>query len=193
MALHNTHSQSGFALLLSLMVVSVVVSVGLSILDLSIKQLRLSTNSRDSEIAFHASGAGLGCARYHRTTQGSAMETGIAITASCFGVSMTPTITPIVVASGAARVYAMEATWGSVGSERCSQMKTLVITSDVAATTTISGAVIAAELPGYPYVDKKCGPGGRCTVISVQGYSQSCANVAANQVGIVEREVLLEL
>ena len=67
-------SQAGFALLVSLMVVSVVVSVGLVILDVTIKQLRLSTNSTDSEIAFHAANAGMECARFWRREERDTIE-----------------------------------------------------------------------------------------------------------------------
>ena len=51
---------------MSLIVVSVVISIGLVVLDLTLKQLRLSTNSKDSETAFHAANAAMECARYWR-------------------------------------------------------------------------------------------------------------------------------
>src|SRR6056297_3030355 len=70
----NTQSQSGFALLVSLIVVSVVVSVGLVLLDVTIKQLRLSSNSTDSEIAFHAANAGMECAQFWRRDLSDAIQ-----------------------------------------------------------------------------------------------------------------------
>ena len=77
--------ESGFALLITLIVVGVVLSVGLSILDLSIRQVRLSTNAKESELAFHAANAGMECARYWRRASSSEMETGQAIEPVCFG------------------------------------------------------------------------------------------------------------
>ena len=54
---------------MSLIVVSVVISIGLVVLDLTLKQLRLSTNSKDSETAFHATNAAMECARYWRNEE----------------------------------------------------------------------------------------------------------------------------
>jgi Tfp pilus assembly protein PilX len=46
--MHDTEKQAGFALLISLLVVGVVISVGLSVLDLSIKQVQLSSDAKES-------------------------------------------------------------------------------------------------------------------------------------------------
>ena len=193
MLLHNKNSQNGFALLMSLIVVSVVVSIGLSVLDLSLKQLRLSTNSKDSETSFHATNAGLECARYWRSLESAEMEAGDPISPSCFGISLgTITEGPTVNVSGPgdAYQYSMQASWGGVGSERCSQMKTLVIVSEPTSITTVTG--MQTLVPGYPYgTTKECEPGARCTVISVQGYSRACSAITLS--GTVQREVLLEL
>ena len=54
---YKENSQSGFALLMTLVVVSVIISIGVSVLDLSVKQVRLSTNAKESEAAFHAANA----------------------------------------------------------------------------------------------------------------------------------------
>ena len=183
------NQQSGFALLMALIVVSVVVSIGLSVLDLTMKQVRLSTNSKDSETAFHAANAGLECARYWRTTESDVMEVGGVITPDCFGV---PTMTPVItnLAGINAYVYEMEATWGVSSALRCSQMTILVITSDLSASTTVNN--MQTIMPGYPYgTTKECRPGARCTAISVRGYSRSCGEINAR--GTVQREVLLEL
>lgn len=189
---HHKEQQKGFALLMALVVVSVVVSIGLSVLDLSLKQLRLSTNSKDSETAFHATNAGLECARYWRTIESVDMEAGVSISPSCFGVSLgTVSATPVSVSgAGSASVYNMQTTWGLTGSQRCSDMRTLVIVSDPTATTTV--ASMQTLVPGYPYgATKECEPGARCTVISVRGYSRECGSITVS--GTVQREVLLEL
>ncbi len=191
MPLHN-QKQNGFALLMALVVVSVVVSIGLSVLDLSLKQLRLSTNSKDSETAFHATNAGLECARYWRTVESDDMEIGNNISPSCFGISLgTIGATTVSISGpGEAYLYSMQTTWSGAGAERCSVMKTLVIVSDPTSTTTVSG--MQTLVPGYPYVvAKECEPGARCTVVSAQGYSRACASITVS--GTVQREVLLEL
>jgi len=54
-------TEKGFALLMTLLIISVVLSVALTTLSLSIKQTRLATDTRDAEVAFHAANAGLEC------------------------------------------------------------------------------------------------------------------------------------
>ncbi len=189
-------NKSGFALLMSLIVVSVVISIGLSVLDLTLKQLRLSTNSKDSETAFHAANAGLECARYWREVDLATMELGQAVSPNCFNasaVNVSPSAVTVV-SAGDAYLYDMDFTWGVTGAIRCSQISTLVMVSDTTATTTIDNTVNPMDtlIPGYPYgTTKECEPGGRCSVISVRGYSRDCANISLP--GTVEREVLLEL
>lgn len=189
MIYHKPRAQSstGFALLLALVVVSVVVSVGLTVLELTMKQVRLSTNSKESELAFHAANAGLECARYWRVAGTVDMEAGNPIAMNCF--NQPENVTPDLIEAGVF-TYQTEFTWGQSAASRCSKMKTLVIVSDVSATTTVSS--METLIPGYPYGgNKDCEPGGRCTVISVQGYSSACGNIGT--IGTVEREVLLEL
>jgi len=81
----------GFTLLLSILVVSVVLSVGLGIFDIMTKELKLSGLGRESQIAFYAADAGIECFFYweikHPDLAGSAFEpgTGITNTISCAG------------------------------------------------------------------------------------------------------------
>lgn len=188
--------ESGFALLITLIVVGVVLSVGLTILDLSIKQVRLSTNAKESEIAFHATNAGMECARYVRSVKSAAMEIGQTITANCFGETVTnisPTAgvgAPAVSGDGTAFLYKYDVTWGDADARRCSKISTLVASSTIAG----SGMEITnmeSLISGYPDGDtKSCEEGARCTVISVRGYNKSCANIG--NYGTVEREVLLQ-
>ena len=57
------HKERGFALLMTLLIISVVLSVALTTLSLATKQTRLATDTRDAELAFHAANAGLECMR----------------------------------------------------------------------------------------------------------------------------------
>jgi Tfp pilus assembly protein PilX len=188
---HNRTKQNrGFALLMALIVVSVVVSIGLTILDLSLKQIKLSTNSRDSEIAFHAANAGIECSRYWRAFRDIEQETGSPFSPTCFEVAIGSQSATDVSPSGpgSAYLYEYEVTWGTPN--RCSQMSVLTINSDAGASTTIAN--ISTIIPGYlTSVDKECGPGGRCTIIASRGYSRNCNDI--NLIGTIEREVLLEL
>lgn len=187
------HKESGFALLISLIVVGVVISIGLSVLDVTIKQVRLSTNAKESELAFHAANAGMECARYWRRASSSDMEVGEPINPLCFGASpdsnTIDAITPTYVGDGEAFLYSYEFTWGGAN-PRCTQINTVVASSSaigVGVTTTNMTTLI----PGYPNgTDKYCEQGSRCSTISVRGYNRPC-NTATGY-GVVQREVLLQ-
>ncbi len=195
---HNRHTkkQAGFALLMTIIVVGVVLSVGLSILDLSIKQVRLSTNAKDSEIAFHAANAGLECARFVRRDNAVDMEAGNTAVASCFDgtTNIDPNTgsdpQPTLIGDGEAYLYEYEFTWGPAGSDRCTKIGTLVMSADLLQ----SGATTTNMIdlfPGFPDgAEYNCEPGGRCTVVSVRGYNRACGTV--DSYGVVEREVLLQ-
>jgi hypothetical protein len=200
--LSQSSRRAGFALIMSLLVVSVVITAGLTILDVSIKQVRLSGNAKDSETAFSAANAGLECGRYWRRVRSDVMEntsTGPpdnAANMTCFGTSTEPSpVAPVEVTGvgggGRAYVYDYRYSWGSGVDSRCSKITTMVIVSGAAATSTISLASMQQYLPGYPgsVSTKSCPPSGICTVLSSRGYNRSCIS---NSPGTIEREVLLE-
>ncbi|MEZ4104118.1 MAG: hypothetical protein R3B60_02410 [Candidatus Paceibacterota bacterium] len=190
---NNVSKQSGFALLIALIVVGVVVSVGLTLLDLTIKQLGLSTNSRDSEMAFHAANAGLECASYWRNYEYANLESGNNITLECFGDTDSDTpITDPSAGDGESHLYHFQFDWGPTGAERCSDVRMLLMVSDNGTTGSVVNNVDdVTMIPSYPYGSTKtCEPGGRCAVISVRGYNKTCSNIGST--GTLEREVLLE-
>ena len=186
-------TESGFALLISLIVVGVVISIGLSVLDLTIKQVNLSTNAKESELAFHAANAGIECARYWRRASSSEMEIGDPISPVCFGVTPdTNTIddtAPAFIGEGETFLYTYEFTWG--GTEpRCTQINT-VVSSSSALSIGVTTTNMTALIPGYPDGNEKfCEAGARCSTISVRGYNRPCST--ATGYGVVQREVLLQ-
>ena len=194
--------EQGFALLITLVVVGVVLAVGLSILDLSIKQVRLSSNAKDSEVSFHAANAGMECARYVRRVNSNKMEIGEDITPDCFGSTAAVTSGNQLPNSGAgmhisagdgeALFYTYDIGWGSPA-DRCTRVDTLVASTSITSASDLQIDNVSSALPGFPDASKKCEPGARCTVISVRGYNKSCAALGAGSTyGIVEREVLLQ-
>ena len=184
----------GFALLLTLLVVTVLISIGVSVLSLSIKQVRLATNAKDSEVAFHAANAGLECGLYWRRDKADQMENGQGILPiGCFGDG-TPgdySVSAITagVSGGEVYRYQYEFEWGAP--VRCTQIDTIVGSSS------LSGAGLQIPnmrnyIAGYPGDNtKECDPGTKCSVISVQGYNKPCS--AITSYGTVQREVLLQL
>jgi Tfp pilus assembly protein PilX len=187
---YSAENKTGFALLMTLIVVSVLISIGLTVLDLSIKQVRLSTNARESEIAFHAANAGMECARYWRRAASTTMEVGGAITPACFSGTLTTNSRSTVSsdANGDVFRYSYAITWAS--GNHCSQVTALV------ASTTPAGAGLTISnmqtlVTGYPDGNTKtCGAGERCTVLSVRGFNRPCTGVTGY--GVVQREVLLQ-
>lgn len=59
------HSSRGFALLLSVLVISMILSVALGITNIVIKENQLSALVRESEAAFHAADKGIDCALFY--------------------------------------------------------------------------------------------------------------------------------
>lgn len=196
----KTPTQSGFALLMTLIVVGVVLSIGLTILDVSIKQVRLSTNAKDSEIAFHAANAGMECARFVRKDEEYDMENGNGIAPSCFGVAANIgtndlsgdlSSSPDLSGAGEVFLYDYSFTWGSAGSDRCTRVLTLVASSSVTGLP-ITVINVSNWIPGFPVTRNfVCESGSRCTAVSVLGYNKPCSIVSTAK-GTVEREVLLQ-
>jgi len=185
---------SGFALLITLLVIGVVIAVTLAILELSLKQLQLSVNSRDSEIAFHAANAGLECAQRTRRIASTTIEAGGSLTFRCFGVTRSGVLnnldgitmsTPPV--RGDVRRYQADIQWGVGLDARCSEIDMLTI---VASSGAVTATGILAQIPSYGTNSKTCAQGARCTIIAVAGYSSTCAN--KGQMSTLKREILLE-
>jgi len=57
-------TQKGFAMLFAVLASSIVLAIGLSIFNLTIKELTLSSSGRESQIAFYAADTGAECALY---------------------------------------------------------------------------------------------------------------------------------
>ena len=201
-AINSPKQQSGFALLITILVLSVVVAVTLAIVELSLKQLKLSVDSTDSEIAFHAANAGLECARYTRRVESDNFESGANVQFNCFGSSATVAkmanpLFPVIPAGppaidGQVGRYQLNIDWGTTPNTRCTSVD---ITSIVATTTIVIGNNTTKKLPqyitGYSSSTKTCEAGERCTIMSVIGYSSACSDIASP--GVLKREILLEL
>ncbi|MCA9362357.1 pilus assembly PilX N-terminal domain-containing protein [Candidatus Kaiserbacteria bacterium] len=193
----NSQPESGFALLMALIVVGVVLTIGLSILDLSIKQVRLSSNADQSEVAYHAANAGMECARFIRRSESDAMEDGEDISdinPSCFGVgtyaedftdhtgeSYVPPVNEVELYQ-----YEYSFSWGS----SCTLINTLVASSSPLVVGTLEVTDMDTLVRGYPNLVWDFQPGEKPTVISVRGFNKSCNNI--DSYGTIQRELLIE-
>lgn len=195
--IHANHtSKKGFALLITLLTVGVIVSATLAIVELSRMQLKLSVDSRDAEIAFSAANAAKECAQYIRTTSSSTISVGQnIINTECLGgnvrVIEVPAGFPIEgVASNVYR-YQYEIDWEASGSDRCSAVDMIAIyarTDDITIGT--NGSPLSRYISNYRTNRMICVQGSECTIIAAAGYNSTCAN--RNNDGVLKREVLLE-
>lgn len=60
----RTTSQQGFVLFVALLTASLLLAVGLAVINLSLKGFTLSTDARESQFAFYAADSGAECALY---------------------------------------------------------------------------------------------------------------------------------
>src|SRR3989338_4082828 len=81
---HNT----GFVLLYAVLVASIALSIGLSLYGITIKELIISSSSRDSQLAFYAADAGTECALYWDIQEKAFSTTTPTNTITCAGSSM---------------------------------------------------------------------------------------------------------
>ncbi len=196
---HNNQTQKGFALLMTLLVVTAVVSITLAVIELSLKQIELTVTARDSELAFQAANAGMECVRYLHRQSSSTLSTSLPgnIPYTCFNnvadtlrdTFSSPVVTFATTGTGAVRRYGAEITWGPSG-DRCSVIDMVVMRVDAAATGNYVITNLVNVFPGYTVGDKSCGPGSICTIAEVTGYNKPCNQRTSP--GSVRREVLLE-
>ncbi len=64
------HASKGFALLITLIFVSVILALGASLLDVAYKQILLSSSSRQSQYAFYNADSAMECALFYDQKNG---------------------------------------------------------------------------------------------------------------------------
>jgi hypothetical protein len=187
--------KSGFALLITLLTVSVIVAVTISLVELSRLQLRLAVDSRDAEIAFAAANAGMECAQRLRLVASSTIRAGSIVSESCFSQTMTLTATNIsAVAGSRVDYYTGNLSWpipinpGDPPTNRCTEigMVSIITGSDPISYNVSTHFPNIAD--GQQLIT--CPAGAECTIISASGYNAVCAG--KNQRGVLKRDVLLQ-
>jgi hypothetical protein len=187
---HTASKQNkGFALLLTLVVVSVVLSIGLSLIDITLKQLVLSGIGRDAEIALHAAYAGTECARYWRFDSGTELITGTApVLTECFGSGSITAESPgheeVITYVHRAKY---EQTWGDFGDRRCTQMDIYLFDAKAADAAT-PGTNVSYLVPETD-TNVVCTAKKICTYIISRGYNRACIDLDSPRT--VEHEVVL--
>lgn len=189
-------NQSGFALLMTIIVVSIMVSIGLTILDISLKTITLSNNAAQSEIAFHAANAGMECARYTRRQQRPDFIEGNDVTFDCLGSSVTSVegdngesvIGSGISANSQVYTYRFKITHGTP--QRCSEGTVVILDSEVSqASIDNTDAETFFPWEDGPFT---CPLFSVCTLAFVRGYNTSCSNVDSGAGQFLQREILLK-
>ncbi len=178
-------STTGFALLLTLIISSVLLAVGLTLLNVTLKQFQLSAVSRESEIAFQVAQIGMECARYWRYEKGPEFTANSETNPSlnCLGItfndSFTSGHTPLS-GSGAHNRFNYQSTV-NLGTNRCMQIAVDVIVSGPSART--------VSITNFG--SKSCGINEVCTVVISRGYNVACSQIGTN-IYTVQRELTAE-
>jgi Tfp pilus assembly protein PilX len=181
----------GFALLLALIVSSVVLAIGASILSISINQVNLSSTARESEFAFQAAHAGIDCLWYWRGEE-SDLYTATNVAESnpvinCFGGNpITSSKVRIQQTAGVGNtdLFSNVFEWGDP--LRCTAVTMYVMNAYGGDLTTR----FANKGIGNDGV-KTCLSGNICTVIVSDGYNRSCGEIYTS-IFSVQREITLE-
>lgn len=170
------NNERGIALLITLLVMTVLLGVSASLLNITIKQLQFSSIGLASEMAFQASNAGMECMLYH-DYQGyplSKFDVGQARPSiGCMGAADSNTIADTNTASKAIRTYKFD--WGSPAV--CSEM-TIYKFYNPGATEDMSTALGRSG---------DCAQGVTCTVIRARGYNVACGSIYTPRT--IEREL----
>ncbi len=184
--MNKQHSQKnkGFALLLSLIISSVVLSIGLSMLHITIKQLTLGQTALSSEIAFQAARAGIECLRHSALINHTDfIINGGSVAIQCLGQTSTMSDSD---SSNNTQRFIHYFDWINSESTQCIQLEVYVVdasggTSDV-----------VLYLPSYRTPNTRtCPAGDICATAFVRGYNTSCADVSGN-ISAVQREISIE-
>lgn len=185
--------EKGFALLLSVIVSSIVLAIGIAILQVSVNQINLASTARESEIAFQAASAGVDCMWYHRNELASDYTVALSAPAdrlpaiNCYDQSQVPDDVEQDVYSGAGvrNNFKYEFDLGSPA--HCVRLDMHVINA-------YQGDV-TVNFPGNEGVGnngtKTCSQNRICTVLFATGHNRDCANVGTS-IFSVQRELTVE-
>lgn len=184
--IQTKREKSGFALLMTLLLLGVVIGVTLSIVELTLRQVRLTIDGRDAEIAFQAASAGVECAQRIARNADSAVVAGGDLDFDCFETNVGAATNISGLNSddnNSLRRYRSEIDWNN----RCTEIDLIAVITDED-DVTISN--IQSQIFNYPDSSWQCFAGSTCFVVATAGYNVPCAD--KDNLGVLKREMLLE-
>ena len=184
-------SNRGFALLITLVVVSVVLAIGLSLLFVTTKQYLLAVTAIESEKAFQSAQIGLECMRYHRaqpTTKQQFLRESGAWPPSVACAGMNPNIPPGVQATtlfnNSDRLLYNYQYQYTINSTQCAEPSLYV------ADLREADSDLSYNLTDEGLGTIECTAGTICTVIFARGYNRPCDQL--DSIFTIQREITIE-
>lgn len=188
---HIQHNQDGITLLITLLLMGVLLGVSTSLLNITLKQFKLSGIAYASEMAFQAAVAGMECAQFrdavtlsfNQVVNGAIARTSI----DCFGSGPILDMNTGDVISGSEQKFQFDL--GVSPDQLCVQIsayKFYESPSFDSPDTTGPRLIIAGGIDARP--SRACSEGGECTVIQSRGYNVSCGSLGTGT-RVVEREL----
>lgn len=186
--MRRSGNQDGLTLLITLLLMSVLLGISASILNVTLRQYQLSGIARASEMAFQAAQAGTECAMYvdiqndrFDIDEGGTPRPPTSL--SCFGQPAENDLANGVdgVTSGEEQRFRFE--WSGV----CTEVSVYKFSR-----TGVGNSEMAGVLGVTPGPNTKCPEGDasspiECTVIKSRGYNTTCGNLSNPRT--VEREI----
>jgi hypothetical protein len=177
--MHINTSERGIALLITLLIMTVLLGVSASLLNITIKQFQFASIGLASEMAFQAANAGMECMLYHdyegyppTPSNPGKFDIGQPNTSiSCMTVTDSPTVTPL--PDGVRRDY--QFSWGNP--EVCTDVSIFKFSNDTN----------PVDMSGALRRSGTCAAGVSCTVIQARGYNVACASITNPRT--IEREL----
>lgn len=193
----NRPPNQGFALLITLVVVSIVLAIGLSLLFVTTKQYLLAVTASQSELAFQAAQVGLECMRWHRAqpaTLAILLREGGSWSPSLTCAGVTPDTPPGVDAdtiytNDTLRQYLYKYEYFyTVSGNQCINTSMYVSNLRGSTTTGFTRPIPASEDEGLSEIT--CAAGSVCTVIFSRGYNRPCNQL--NSIFTIQREITID-
>lgn len=174
--------ERGFALLLTLVVASVIMAIGLFLLNITMKQYILSVIARESERALHVANSGMECFLYlNHTAQRDSWLAGVAGTPSCGGVSPLGVPTSSVINAQTKRfLYTYQ-----MNTNACFETSVYLYSPSGSGVQTQSIATYNEGLTSL-----SCRGGSTCTTIFSRGYNRPCGS--RDSIYTVQRELTIQ-
>lgn len=182
---NKTHnSESGFALIMALIISSVVLSIGLSMLSITIKQVDLTATVRESEIAFQAASLAMDCALMTRIREDVSLATTSPASSLSFDCgNLNGSVSDS--GSGNEQIYIFSRDWLNNGRAQWVKVEMYIIDNSSSSNS------VTFNAPGRDYT-ATCSAGIFCTYIFAEGYNRSQSEITSGASFAVQRELTAE-